>query len=122
MVLALASLLLAGVIPDGLNVVAIGIVYERCIVTGRIVAITRPTVVLPSRRKRRLVERLDLAPAAGFECQVQGHHYLLLADPEVGVLAIVESGSFAVFHVIAIAERRKRFQVEGFRFLEIADR
>src|ERR1700759_3787435 len=50
------SLLLARVVPDGLDIIAIGIVDERRIVTGRIVAIAGAAVILAASRKGPLVE------------------------------------------------------------------
>src|SRR5579863_3450117 len=113
---------LAVVVPNRFNVVAVWIVNESSVVAGPVVAVAGGTVVLSPRCQRRLIELRHLLTTTRFEGYVRGHDRSFLTDPEVGVLTIVESGSFAVFHVVAIAERRKRFQVEGFRFLEIADR
>jgi hypothetical protein len=66
------SLYFAVVVPDRLDVVAIGIECESGVVAWPVVAITRPTVVFRSGREGGLVEGVDLLATAGFENQMQG--------------------------------------------------
>lgn len=44
------------------------------------------------------------------------------ADPEIRILPVVESGRFAVFHVVRIAERREHLRIERLRLRIVADR
>src|SRR6185312_11564733 len=96
---------LAVVVPDRLDVVSVRVVHEGRVVPWPVVAITRSPVVPAAGRERRCMERLHLLATACLECEVQGRERFLVADPEVGVLAIVEAGALAVLHVVGIAQR-----------------
>src|SRR5262249_50900139 len=89
--------------------------------TGPVVAVPRTTIVLASGCQASLVESMDLLTTADFEREVRGHHRVLLADPEISVLAVVEAGGLAVLHVAVIADRRKCLAVEGFGLSVVTD-
>src|ERR1700736_4850117 len=99
------SLSLAVVVPHGLDVVAVRIVDEGGIVARPVIPVPGAAVVFSACGKTSLVECLDLRTALRFECHVQGRYCFLCAYPEISVLAIVESSSLAVFHVVPITER-----------------
>src|SRR5580704_1583137 len=116
------TLFLARVVPDGLDVVAVGIEYEGCVVSGRVVAISRAAVVLAAGRQACAIKCLDLLLAGGLEGHVHRDYRAGLADPQVGVLAVVEACGFVELHVVVIPERRQRCDVERLGLLVVADR
>src|SRR5688572_27981563 len=114
---------LAVVVPDGLDVVAVKVVYERGVVAWPVLGpVARAAVVLRTRSQRCLVERRDLLSIPCLERHMRRHDGVLLRDPEIRVLAVVETGRLAVLHVVAVPERRERLDVELLRFSVIADR
>src|SRR3569833_2457572 len=107
-----AQLAFAGVVPDGLDGVAVEVVHERGVVTWRVIAITRLAVVLRAGSERRFVEGFDLATILRYEREVGGNDGVFLGNPEVGVLAVVEARGLAVLHVVLVAQRLEHAGVE----------
>src|SRR5262245_15601017 len=96
---------------------------ERRVVSRPVVAtVAGPAVVAPTRCEGRTVEGLDLILVLRFERDVRRLDVLALADPKIGVLAVVEPGRLTVLHLCGVAEGRKGALVKLFRGIEIPDR
>src|SRR5262245_66159677 len=92
----------AVVVPDGFDIVPIRVIHEGGVVARPVVPIAGLAIVLRARGERGLVEGFDLTAVLRFERDVRRHDRLVLRDPEVGVLAVVEAGGFSVLHVIPV--------------------
>src|SRR5881227_3383212 len=71
-----SAFLLRWVVPDCLDVVAVRVVDESCVVAGGIVAVARRAVVLAAGRNGGFVECLHPLFAVGFKSNVQGYDSL----------------------------------------------
>src|SRR5581483_210030 len=103
-------------VANGLDVVAVEVVDEGCVVGG---GVLRPwtgrAVVDAARVERRLVEGVDGAPVLRREGDVRSRAVrLALHDPELGLRLCAESAGMTLeLHHDAVAERRERTLVEG---------
>src|SRR5438270_12068000 len=79
------------IVPNRFDIVAVRVQYERRVVAGRIVPIARSAVVLAPGRQRSLEKGLHLCAPVGAKCEVSGDDPLLLGDPKIRILAVIEA-------------------------------
>src|SRR5665647_801601 len=97
--------------------------HERGIVARPVCfAISRCAVVLGTCGECRFVELLNLRFVFCLKSYVHWNYaFCVRPDPEISILAVIESSRFAVLHIILIPEGGEHFGVERFCFLIITD-
>src|ERR1700712_1238043 len=113
--------LLARVVPDRFDVVPIGIKNECGVVPRGVISIAWFSVIGAASGERGLVKGLNLLLTLGDECQVGGYNGVFLANPQIRILAVIETSRFAVFHVVLVAESGQNLLIEGFGFCVVPD-